>query len=65
MSKTKWRPGLMTWLVIGGLLLVNASVLLSGNDPQPGYQAIFKNKLAVNRITFYHCRSPCGKFTPF
>ena len=34
MSKAKWRLGLVTWLVIGGLLLINASVLLNGDDPQ-------------------------------
>jgi len=34
MSKAKWRPGLMIWLVIGGLLLINVSVFLGGNDQQ-------------------------------
>jgi len=34
MNKAKWYPGLMTWLVIGGLLLINAPVFLSGDDPQ-------------------------------
>ena len=35
MTKTSWRPGFMTWLVVAGLLLVNASVFLGDNDPQP------------------------------
>ena len=30
-TKKSWRPGLMTWLVIGGLVLINASVFLN-ND---------------------------------
>ena len=33
--KKSWRPGLMTWLIVGGLLLINASVIFSGrDDPQ-------------------------------
>jgi len=36
--KKSWRPGLMTWLVIGGLALINAFVFLSGNDKQATYR---------------------------
>ena len=34
MSKTKWRSSLMIWFIVGGLLLINASVFLSSDDPQ-------------------------------
>ena len=37
MNKTapkSWRPGLMTWLIFGGLLLVNMSVFFGNNDQQ-------------------------------
>jgi len=33
-AKKTWRPGFMTWLIIGGILLINASVFVSGDDPQ-------------------------------
>jgi hypothetical protein len=33
-AKKSWHPGFMTWLIVGGLLLVNASVFLGGGgDP--------------------------------
>ena len=38
MSNAKWRPGLMTWFIIGGLVLVNVSVFLSGGDPQANHR---------------------------
>jgi hypothetical protein len=33
-AKKSWCPGLMTWLIVAGLVLVNASVFLSSDDPQ-------------------------------
>ncbi|MDR1959392.1 MAG: hypothetical protein LBQ54_10200 [Planctomycetaceae bacterium] len=31
--KKSWRPGLLTWLVIGGLILVNLAVFCSDGNP--------------------------------
>ena len=36
--KKSWRPGLLTWLIIGGLLLINASVFLNDGDSLVTYR---------------------------